>query len=837
MKPDEFGGVLITESTDEFGGVLVDKETDAKTLAAEKSGYYDGLLSGLTNNETARLRWLANKRFPNAEAQGIDPVDYYFVNEEGDIAYRDPVTGDYKEEFREGVFGIGADDVAGTVFPTLQFSAELLGGTLGLISGGFSAGIPGAMIGGGTGTAAGGGALYGLRAGLSQMLDGPELDTEKMTDDLMFSSVAGSIPFGAPAKSLPRFAENISTRFLGADGRKSLQTIINEGGKTVDEKIIFAQEKYGITLTRPEAQRILTEGAAIQKYLQVQPNSQKLWDFYNNRNLQIQEVADEFFNEIATGKYVRGGIKNKLTGKAGIDADLDVAQAAKSVLKKLSLKRQERASKVYKEAYDLDVNIDVSDILTDIQKIVADPNTSKTKLQVYKELERGLIDQTTKQSRNTTKLLHDSLQDDIGNVIAGLKGVDKNKKLLREVSQIRDQINKRLREANPTFAKANDIYDPTKGHLQILERSIINNFAEVADKGGEKAARITAKLFSGKAKPKEIKDLKRLLQAEYVDAEGVTRSGADAWQNLKGAWLQTQFDDAVVGTVNPLGGPNKYLQRIGIRGDVQRAFPKPLTTPTGMTVPQSADELTEIASIGAEMSARGTKAKVWEAILEPEELTNFIDLADTMQSISYIATQSQSPTQSLQTLNKIVEQEGTKGVAKLKTYALGMFNLVPRILNQGTSDVSQNIIATQKELYQDLLIESLINPKKAADLKTYLNNVRPATYAATQAFARGGIEAVENLFDSPDARNVAIKEEQENFKNKKQTEELLEKQKDTENLQGSIDNFQMPQVQSNMFEAPKPTLAPQQMLSPTVLPNEDDREIAMRQQMGIAGLV
>jgi hypothetical protein len=58
-----------------------------------------------------------------------------------------------------------------------------------------------------------------------------------------------------------------------------------------------------------------------------------------------------------------------------------------------------------------------------------------------------------------------------------------------------------------------------------------------------------------------------------------------------------------------------------------------------------------------------------------------------------------------------------------------------------------------------------------------------------------------------------------------------------ENLQGSIKNFQMPQVQGNMFEAPQPTLAPQQMMSPTILPNEDDREIAMRQQMGIAGLV
>ena len=67
--------------------------------------------------------------------------------------------------------------------------------------------------------------------------------------------------------------------------------------------------------------------------------------------------------------------------------------------------------------------------------------------------------------------------------------------------------------------------------------------------------------------------------------------------------------------------------------------------------------------------------------------------------------------------------------------------------------------------------------------------------------------------------------------------------KDLSNLQGSIDNFQMPQAQGSMFDAPPPsmapppTLAPQQMVSPTLLPNEDDREIAMRQQAGIAGLV
>ena len=66
---------------------------------------------------------------------------------------------------------------------------------------------------------------------------------------------------------------------------------------------------------------------------------------------------------------------------------------------------------------------------------------------------------------------------------------------------------------------------------------------------------------------------------------------------------------------------------------------------------------------------------------------------------------------------------------------------------------------------------------------------------------------------------------------------VMQEPMNTSNLQGSINNFQVPQVQGNMFEAPQPTLAPQQMMSPTILPNEDDREIAMRRQMGIAGLV
>jgi len=52
-------------------------------------------------------------------------------------------------------------------------------------------------------------------------------------------------------------------------------------------------------------------------------------------------------------------------------------------------------------------------------------------------------------------------------------------------------------------------------------------------------------------------------------------------------------------------------------------------------------------------------------------------------------------------------------------------------------------------------------------------------------------------------------------------------------LAQSIDNFQMPEFSGNAFGAVDPVMAS----SPTLLPDERDREIAMRQNQGIAGLV
>ena len=379
------------------------------------------------------------------------------------------------------------------------------------------------------------------------------------------------------------------------------------------------------------------------------------------------------------------------------------------------------------------------------------------------------------------------------------------------------------------YKKATEVYDPSKGHLQVLDRSLINMFAQAVEKGGARSAMLTEKLFKGTARPKEIKDLKRLLQTD--------EAGADAWQNLKGAWLQTQFDDAVVGTVNPLQVPNKFLQRIGVRGNVDTAFGG---RGTNINIREGEKAFTspgEAFSTPAS-NIRGRRAKVWEAIFEPDELDNFVDLVDTMQAVSYIATQSASPTQTLQTLSNIMEKEGTKGLAKLKTYGLGVINIIPRIINKGASDITDNILATQKDLYQDLLIESLINPKKAVELRTFLDNVRPSTYLATQSWLRGGEEALQKLSTSIDERNAGLKTEQEEFANEQLMQEFQQQsqqqQGQIDNLQGAMQSFEVPQIDQPLFEQPE--LNPMEVMSPTILPNEKDREIALRNS-GIARLV
>ena len=56
----------------------------------EASGRFDAFIAGLTNNEDYKIRYLAEKRFPNLVELGIDPMQFYFVDGDGDLSFADP---------------------------------------------------------------------------------------------------------------------------------------------------------------------------------------------------------------------------------------------------------------------------------------------------------------------------------------------------------------------------------------------------------------------------------------------------------------------------------------------------------------------------------------------------------------------------------------------------------------------------------------------------------------------------------------------------------------------------------------------------------------------------
>lgn len=809
----------------------------------EASGYADAFLSGLTNDESYKTRWLAEKRFPGLVDLGLDPTQYYFVDGDGDISYLDPNDNfKAKKEFKESLFGLDAADYLDKLGPTGQFLSEVISGVVGTGAGFISGGFPGAVAGGAGGTAAGGAASYGARAGVSELFGGPPINTGQMATDLAFSSAFGALPIGVPSSAVPKFAQGIYEKFPGIEGREALQDVILNGGKTVDDKIDYLARKYpDITITRAEADGLVgNQGFQLQKWIQNQPNNEKLMQFYMDRNERIRDIAENFFDEVLTGKYVAQGSKNKLFGKPFVDADIDVAKALDNYLIAERKKLQERVSPLYKDAYDLDVKVDVSDILGDVQKVLADPNASAAKKSVYKKIEKSLIDGNTGSARETTELLHQALKDDFNRVFASLSsGNSADAALKREITGIRNKVQGRLREVNPSYKQATDIYNEATGVSQLLEKSIAGQFAKVVDLGGTKAASLSKRLFSGNIKPDEVVELKNILQS--------TDEGAAAWQNLKGTWLASQWDDVLASQTNPLAEPNAYLRALGIKAP-SKAFPTQMLrySKDGRLLSSPA----EIEAARAAMEANqaiGRKAKLWQSVLEPEELDAFMDLTDIMQAVGSIQTKAGSDTFSNFAINdivtagsKVVVGSATPGRAAANK-ALGVTETVlniPSLVFKGT-DLTSKIAAQQKDAYIDLLISHIVDPKKQIVLKESIQNMQPNVYLLTQTFGRGGFEGVNELATTIRSRQEDIEAEvaDPSF-GPLQAEPVAEPEVDP-NLQGAINQFDMnlPQIDQPVFDMPGPDLSPPELASPSILPNEKDREIAMRQVGGIGSLV
>jgi len=857
-KESTFGDKQVPRSR--FGGTrledieLLDDTREPRKIIEEDtavaSGVTEALISGLTNDENAKVFYLASKRFPELVEQGKDPSLYYAFDEDGELFYRDPYTGDYKREFGQDLFGFEVDYLD-NVGPAGQFLAEVIPGSMGLTGGFIAGGFPGAVAGGGAGTAVGGGTFYGLRAGLSALLEGPPLDVEKAATDLSLSSLMGALPIGVPAKSAPEGIAKFLRIFPGSDGRTALADIVQNGGRTVDEKLAYMAERYpDVKISRAEANDLIgNRGYKIEAFLAKTARTDELAEHYADRNQRVLYHAERFFDDIASGALLPRARGKSPAGQKSLDPEFDVAEAAAAYLEKEKKRLQEITAPMYREAYDLEgVVVDLSDLLKQVDDVIADPNVSKERLKAYQDMRKALIDARFGDNtpRSQTELIHNGLKDNFNRLISRLTK-DLDGPLKREVSLIRDQISQRLKAANPLYEKVTKIYDEGIGSSQSLDRSIVGQLADALEKGGSRIAPKLKKFFSGDIKPAEIETLKNALQS--------TEEGARAWQNLKGTWLSTRMNDVIQSNTNPLSQPNAFLRAVGIR-QPKAAFPqeKVIYDPFGLpiqNVPMATDELARLAKEVDVYKAKGKMAEMWKAILEPDELQAFIDLTGMMQMVGKIQTLGGSDTFGNISMNILLANEakqvlpstqvGRQAAKRAGGILASIASIPSRITAQGFRDLMTRANATQLDAYKDLLISHIIDPKKTAELQMVLDSVKPISYIMGQAALRGGPEALTALFEDIEEKNQSLEESQQERLEQRQ-EDLRSMQTPVPDVGAQMEMVQPPSLDLPLFEdidTGTSTAPIDPAVSAIVLPRDEDRELAMRlrqRQGGIGSL-
>lgn len=811
----------------EFGDLVVNPNKPSTQVSEEPSGYYEGFLSGLSNDENNKVFWLAKRRFPEIYNEGKDPSLYYAFDKNERLFYMDPETGQKKYEFEDSYL---LDDISylDNIGPAGQFLTEVAGGMKGLVKGA-PLGIPGMIVGGIKGTGKGALYAYGVRQGLSTALGGPPLNIDKAAEDGLIAAAFGGLPFGGPPKAAgTAFGKKLLNTFPGTDGRSILKDIVRNGGNDADSVLAYMNKVYpDIKISRAEATGLVgSKGYQAEAFISKHARNEKMLRHYADRNERVKYHAEKFIDKITEGTFV-GGRKTKI---AIGDADDEITRLAKEYIDKEKELLRQRTKPMYKDAYEWDTKIDVSDFVDDLTKKLEDKNIKGNYRKSLESIKDSFTDLNTGQLKDTTELLHNTLKNDFRPLIETLTK-DNQRRIKQEISTIRSKLSNRMKEQNPLYAQVTGIYDDALGNAQILDRSIVGQFAKIANLSGEQGLRATKKLFSGNIKPREINELKKILQS--------TDEGADAWQNLKGTWLATQFDDAVVKQINPLGEPHAFLRALGIKSP-QRAF-----TPIGQLDDMSPEALSKITSF----EATGKKAKMWQAIMEPEELKSFIDLTNMMHMVGRIQTQAGSDTFANVRLGELIANEarqvlGSDEVGKQVGRKVGGFfaalgDIPSRLTGYGFKDLMSLTRNRQNQAYVDLLIKHIIDPKLSAETALMLDSASPYVYAISQAFARGGKERVEDLVEATQGitSDTELKESRRRRSETGSDYEILdsvqETPEDTSDLQSSIQNFQMPNIKGSAFPD---TGKINPAVSPTVLPNPQDRELAMRRS-GLAGLV
>jgi len=753
-------------------------------------------VSNLFFDDNSALEYLAEQRFPG------DPTAVFrYSYEDGELVYEDE-DGNKVPEF-EGLEDATAFEeyFMPNIIPATTIAADIGGGMYGAGKG-FEKGLEflqkskiknpiaasaillgSAALGGFTGNLAVGGVQRtGREALLDSFYNTPPEELAAARNDLLVSSAFSAIPFGAgPAKQL-------INKFRGKED--SLQYLISlrkDVQGTIDEAA-----KMGIDLTPAEAADFATRAVDLQYFLSRQPQLTAVRDFYQSRARRVAGAVETFANKIGSMQPGRYGSVND-----------QAAAAAKAAIKEIRQRRKDRSKRLY-DSLEGQVEVDITPLLSRLDDLIADNTQSKTLREDLKrfkdsllddvEVERAVVDKTTGMPRLDNEgnplmervveqqpvtdlmALHRRRASDIEVIVKD----NLNNPNGGPIVGLREDLTSLLDAADisGTYELARRVYDPTKSSAQLIEQSAIGRLTDlVTDK---QTARAVKEIFNPDVSIQSMRNSKRVLKT--VDPEG--------WKEVKKYFIQGKLDELTRQT-NELGLP---------------AF--------------------------SDYFSRPNNQKMMQELLEPEEYQNFAKLIDLMDRALKTVPRGGSATQPLLAAEKALGEEvGTSGSAAARLL-LGTIRLPGRLASgQVFDETLNNIKMKQMEAYYEALASVLFDPNAAKtidDAYKYFNKIDFGIKQGGVQGAREGVDAASDYIDKDGAYDPS----EEDIERMRREMDALGSSQKPMSKEADVPIFNpLPSMGGGMSSLGIP--------GATVLPSEQDRELAERlrqSKSGIGGL-
>ena len=215
------------------------------------------------------------------------------------------------------------------------------------------------------------------------------------------------------------------------------------------------------------------------------------------------------------------------------------------------------------------------------------------------------------------------------------------------------------------------------------------------------------------------------------------------------------------------------------------------------------------------------------------------DVTDLLQSVSSIQNRTGSNTAFNQEFQRRLDVESLKTKTSPEVI-INAFGILGRGYSQIRDSISgslgQKVREERLEAYQDMIIDQILNPNSDGQILKKMEKSFPAYYATatsilremTQNVAEGQVEPIEQQL------------EQKATEPSRQEIERVERDIDAlQNNQSAVDMNPQESVFEPLSQGPSaaPTLGKiDPAMSPTILPSDKDRELAMRLRGPLGGI-